>query len=517
MTATGTLQQLLTPANSKPTIETLRPRHGVIALSGYGISVRVDRGHLLLQQARAGVRQEARLPRVGHGLSRLIVIGSDGMISLAAIRWLADQKAGFVMIDRKGTVLVATGRAGPRDARLRRAQALAHASGVAVSLSRDLVERKLAGQEHNVRTVFKDEATAAAIADARKRLSLTTTVSDIRAIEAQAALAYWGCWRTLPVMFPKVDLRRLPNHWRSFGARISPLTGSPRLSVNPPNAMLNYLYAVLESEARLAASAIGLDPGLGVMHMDTNSRDSLACDLMEPVRPIVDAYVINWLIHQPLKREWFFEERNGACRLMAQFVERLSETSPTWAQAVAPIAERVARQLWTTVRTSQRVGGPATRLTEQHRRDAKGRPPQLLQSPQSPPRLCHVCGTPIPSGDTYCASCWAKCGSERMLPVAARGRLLAQTPEAQRRRAAARRRNIAAERAWKPSDQPAWLTERVYCEEIRPRLARVSASRLAAALGVSTPYAVDIRAGRYQPHPRHWLTLARLANIASDS
>jgi CRISPR/Cas system-associated endonuclease Cas1 len=49
--------------------------------------------------------------------------------------------------------------------------------------------------------------------------------------------------------------------------------------------MLNYLYAVLESEARLAVSALGLDPALGVMHMDTNARDSLACDVMEPVTP----------------------------------------------------------------------------------------------------------------------------------------------------------------------------------------------------------------------------------------
>jgi CRISPR associated protein Cas1 len=54
----------------------------------------------------------------------------------------------------------------------------------------------------------------------------------------------------------------------------------------------------------MVAAALGLDPGLGVMHMDTNVRDSLACDLMEPVRPIVDAYVLNWLIHQPLRRDW---------------------------------------------------------------------------------------------------------------------------------------------------------------------------------------------------------------------
>lgn len=56
---------------------------------------------------------------------------------------------------------------------------------------------------------------------------------------------------------------------------------------------------------------------MGVLHLDTTNRDSLACDLMEPVRPDVDAYVLKWILRQPLKRSWFFEERNGNCRLMA--------------------------------------------------------------------------------------------------------------------------------------------------------------------------------------------------------
>ena len=54
------------------------------------------------------------------------------------------------------------------------------------------------------------------------------------------------------------------------------------------------------------------------------------------------------------------------------------------------------------------------------------------------------------------------------------------------------RRLASAEAVW-PSDQPTRPTERVYQEEIQPRLARVSAARVAAALGVSKPYALDIR------------------------
>jgi hypothetical protein len=85
------------------------PRHGVVTLYGYGISVHVDHGHLFFRDGIGSIRREGRLPRVRHGLRRLVVVGSDGMISLAALRWLADQDASFVMLDRDGSVLATTG------------------------------------------------------------------------------------------------------------------------------------------------------------------------------------------------------------------------------------------------------------------------------------------------------------------------------------------------------------------------------------------------------------------------
>ena len=74
MAATKTVSQLTQSHNS------LAPRHGVVALYGYGIQVRVDRGHLLVEDGIGADRRQAKLPRVGHGLKRLVVIGSDGML-----------------------------------------------------------------------------------------------------------------------------------------------------------------------------------------------------------------------------------------------------------------------------------------------------------------------------------------------------------------------------------------------------------------------------------------------------
>src|SRR6266403_4757881 len=132
-------------------VEPILPRHGVVTLHGYGVSVRVERGHLILEDGIGPVRRHGRFPRVNHGLRRLIVIGSDGAVSFSALRWLAGQDAAFAMLERNGSVLATTGPVRPSDSRLRRAQALAHQSGAAVQISRGLISQKLEGQERIVR------------------------------------------------------------------------------------------------------------------------------------------------------------------------------------------------------------------------------------------------------------------------------------------------------------------------------------------------------------------------------
>ena len=248
--------------------------------------------------------------------------------------------------------------------------------------------------EKVARNNLLDDATADRIARFRAELPSADSIATVRLIEAQAALAYWAAWRTLPINVPRNDLRRVPDHWRRFGARISPLPGSTRLAANPPNAIWNYLYALLESEARLAAAALGLDPGLGVLHVDAPNRDSLALDLLEPVRPQVDAFVLDWITRQPLRREWFFEQRDANCRLMAALGVRLPETTSTWGRAVAPIAERVVQARWRPPsRSVNKKRFVATRLTQRRRSEGRGRKVRTLANPA--PRqmkVCVVCG-----------------------------------------------------------------------------------------------------------------------------
>ena len=489
-------------------------RHGVVTLCGYGIQVRVDRGHLLLEDGMGADRRCARLPRVSHGLKRLVVIGADGVISLAALRWLEAQDAAFVMLERDGKVLAVTGPVRPSDAKLRRAQALAHSSGAALRISRELITRKLTAQEEVARQKLLDSKTADGIARFRNELPVADNIATIRLIESQAARVYWSAWSTLPVNFPKSELRRVPEHWRSFGARVSPLTGSPRLAANPPNAILNYLYSLLEAEARLSAAALGLDPGMGVLHVDTAARDSLACDMMEPIRPCVDAYLLDWITRQPLKREWFFEKADGNCRLMAPFASQLAQTAQTWGRAVAPIAEWVARAFWNTIRKPDTP--LATRLTQNNKREAKGAPIQPTVRAPRQSNLCRGCGKTIHDGRTNCAKCAVNVATTNIIDAARIGRRTANAPAAQLKRAITQRRNALAQHSWRASNHPAWLTESFYLECVQPLLSSMSASAIARRISVSRWYAGRIREG-YRPHPRHWKKLAELVGLAEDA
>jgi hypothetical protein len=93
------------------------------------------------------------------------------------------------------------------------------------------------------------------------------------------------------------------------------------------------------------------------------------------------------------------------------------------------------------------------------------------------------------------------------------GRIATHSPKAEALRSRTRRRHAAALKAWKPSDKPDWLDEKIYKVEIQPRLAEFPVSAISSALGVSVPYATDIRSGKRQPHPRHWKPLAELVGV----
>lgn len=89
-------------------------------------------------------------------------------------------------------------------------------------------------------------------------------------LESMAARRYW------PLIFGNPKFRR--------GA-IGP----------DQNRHLDYGYTVLRALTARALCAAGLHPSIGIRHENRYDNFSLASDLMEPFRPVVDRQVFEWI------------------------------------------------------------------------------------------------------------------------------------------------------------------------------------------------------------------------------
>ncbi|MBB5328423.1 hypothetical protein HDF14_002033 [Edaphobacter lichenicola] len=236
---------------------------------------------------------------------------------------------------------------------------------------------------------------------------------------------------------------------------------------------------------------------------------------MEPIRPEVDAFVLDWLQREPLLRSYFFEERDGNCRLTSSFASKLSETAPMWARLVAPVAEWFTQQIHKS-RTSQSRSRLPVQLTPATRQEKKVTSNVERELSFRRANVCVSCGKKIHSRSTNCDECAKEKRPERMIEVARLGRVVTLLPEAQAKRSATQKVNTQAVWDWNPTDYPTWLTSDLYSAKIQPRLVSLSCSSVAKRLGVSVSYADQIRKGRV-PHPRHWQTLAKLVGWSRNS
>lgn len=116
-----------------------------------------------------------------------------------------------------------------------------------------------------------------------------------------------------------------------------------RHAAHPANAMLNYAYAVLESQVRIATVSEGLDPTIGYLHACRPGRVALVYDLMEPLRPQVDRLVLHFVRLHPFAPSDFVLNSDGVCRLhpqLAQGMARLSLSDSALHETVSLVEAR---------------------------------------------------------------------------------------------------------------------------------------------------------------------------------
>jgi CRISPR-associated endonuclease Cas1 len=534
------------------------PNPAVCVADGFGVRVGIDRGRLVVSDGLGTHRRERRYSRATHGLSRLVVLSAAGTVGLDALRWCAGAGVGVVVLDPFGGELhLTSGGVGNDDPRLRRAQALAMATPAGLEATRYLIGLKLHGQASVAQSRIGHLDAVDTILRLRDELDVTETLEQIRHLEAIAANVYWNAWSSIEVPFVRKDVPRVPDHWRCFEGRRSAVNaGTARSATDPANALLNYGYRLLEAEGRIACLAVGLDPGLGILHADLKGRDSMVLDVMEAVRPAVDGFVLDLVGARPLMKTDFAEARRGVLRVLPPLSHRIAEAMPSWATALGPVVEQVARILSTSsaydfsvpsvltrdkhkaaarrrvgvaaqsagnasVRPGPNPGGIASRAKQRQR-------PQPASGTAIPMPICRGCGAELPvEGPSrrprrlWCDACLPQTLKERDERLSQGGRATAERVRAatgtlpshdavaQARRRESNRRHTLAKLAWEaehgePPD-PEW-----YLANVAPKLSDVSLPAIAAATGISTSAASKFRRGLRVPAPRHWPALASL-------
>lgn len=509
---------------------------GVLVLSGYGLRVAVDRGHLVTEDGIADERRRGRFARVGSGLRRVIIAGHGGTVSFDALMWLFETGVTFVQLSADGEVVTVGGPPMLDDVKLRRGQAFAAYNATGVVVAKRLIREKIAGQARALRHMPGSAETASQLAALLSVLADSRTLERVQYVEARAAAAYWQCWENVPVTFAARDAKTLPAHWSRVGPRRSGISQGPIKATSPAHAILNYLYAIVESEATLALRAVGCDPALGVLHVDAASRPSLACDLMEPVRPLVDRFVLRLLRERVFLKADFFERRDGNCRLLPSLTHALSATAPEWAERLAPFAEEIASML----RASEPPHADAVErdaplpawvprlirspLTGQNRSRRRFRPtlgtrvPDLATMPLG--NRCRSCGADMGARErTFCDECL----TEHRKVSSARGVAVIQavarattptivplrSPETRRKLAARTREEAERRRAWEESHGGRPNTGR-FREEFADRLAVIPIEDLMRATGFTRSNCRAVRMGRSVPHPMYWEAIRSL-------
>ncbi len=96
-----------------------------------------------------------------------------------------------------------------------------------------------------------------------------------------------------------------------------------RNASHPVNAIPNYAYGILESQVRIQLIAAGFDPTIGFLHSGRGGRADFVLDLMEPLRPIVDRKVLEFVQTHTFHPADFTIRSDGVCRLNPEMAKRV--------------------------------------------------------------------------------------------------------------------------------------------------------------------------------------------------
>ncbi len=249
--------------------------------------VTIDGSYICKDGAAVEIRHEGesklRVPL--HNLSGIVAFGWEITVSAALMHACAEANVALTFHNPYGKFLASTQGPISGNVLLRRAQyRTADNEEQSVAIARHIITAKIANtrtilqryiREHseNNPNVLKLVKISDYLANRIGVLQQATNLDTIRGIEGDAAAEYFSVFNHLITLSSQGTLR------------LNGRTRRPPL--DPVNALLSFLYALLAHDCRSAIESVGLDPQCGFLHRDRPGRPSLALDMMEEFRPVL--------------------------------------------------------------------------------------------------------------------------------------------------------------------------------------------------------------------------------------
>ena len=181
-----------------------------------------------------------------------------------------------------------------------------------LNLSKNLVAAKLSNSLKLIKRTLHDNAVLRSDNSIKAACDILSAginevfhadnIEEIMGIEGYCARSYFSIFDKL-ITNPKVPF--------TFKYR------SKRPPLDPVNAVLSFVYTLYTSEYASALEAVGLDSYIGFCHALRSGRASLACDLVEEARCIVERFVLTMINLQILNEDDFEKQISGAIFLNA--------------------------------------------------------------------------------------------------------------------------------------------------------------------------------------------------------
>lgn len=297
-----------------------------LLISGFGTSINVEKRKLIIQNRLKNKKLEFYPHRINH--DSIIVDGHTGSITFESMRWLMKHDIHLTLLNWNGNLLATTLPEAPRSGKLRIKQYQKYQEekiryGIAKKIVRAKVEsslyllRELAkfydlDIARTEKTIQKENQSFAQKLDVEN----TASFSNLLMYEGRIATVYFA---NLAVIFNKIA-PKFP-----FSVRADKENNRNYNAADEINALLNYGYAILESEARKAVNASGLDYSIGFLHEIFQGKTPLAYDIQELFRWMVDYSLIQLLESYSLKKSDFITTENYHIRLRENIAKLLIE------------------------------------------------------------------------------------------------------------------------------------------------------------------------------------------------